>query len=317
MLHLITGGAGFIGSHLAEALVSRGNAVTVLDDLSTGRAENMRTLEGKPGFRFVQGSVTAEQPLADLVAAADVIFHLAAAVGVDLIVKRPVHTIETNIHGTEIVLKLADRRKTRILLASTSEVYGKGTRVPFGEDDDCVLGPTSRSRWSYACSKAVDEFLALSYFKERHLPAVIARLFNTVGSRQVGQYGMVLPRFIAQARAGGPITVYGDGTQSRCFCDVADVVDALIRLSETPAATGQVFNVGSTDEITIHALAEKVRDRVAPRAEIVHVPYDKAYEAGFEDLQRRVPDITRIRRVTGWTPRKSLDDIIEGILAAG
>ena len=324
---LITGGAGFIGSHLAEALLERGNAVTVIDDLSTGRFENIAYLVGRTGFRFAIESVNDEIVLDRLASEADLIFHLAAAVGVKLIVERPVHTMETNIIGTESVLKSAVRYRAKVILASTSEVYGKGARIPFEEGDDVLLGPTSHHRWAYAASKMVDEFLALAYHAEKELPVTVCRLFNTVGPRQTGRYGMVVPSFVRQALAGEPLTVYGDGRQSRCFLHVADCVDALSRLAAEPGAVGQVYNIGSVEEIDIQGLAERVLRRVdelggapgdagAGQPRIRLVPYDQAYERGFEDMRRRVPDITKIERLTGWRPRRSLDQILEDVISS-
>ena len=310
----ITGGAGFIGSHLAEALLAAGHQVTVLDNLSTGAMENIEHLKEDPGFRYIIDSVTNEPVLAELIDGADVVFHLAAAVGVKLIVEAPVHTIETNVHGTEVVLKHANKKKKLVVIASTSEVYGKSTDVPFREDADLVMGPTTKHRWAYACSKAIDEFLALAYWKERKLPVIIVRFFNTVGPRQTGRYGMVIPNFVRQALAGQPITVHGDGTQSRSFCYVGDVVDALLRLVAEPRAIGEVFNVGNTEEITILALAEKVRDLTGGRSEIVTIPYDQAYEAGFEDMPRRVPDLAKISHLVGYTPDVGLDEILARVV---
>ncbi|MBI3272603.1 MAG: GDP-mannose 4,6-dehydratase [Planctomycetes bacterium] len=314
MQYLITGGAGFVGSHLAEALLARGDEVQVLDDLSTGSISNIDPLKANPRFHYVVGSVFDERELAELVDRADVVFHLAAAVGVRLIIERPVHTIETNISGTERVLRSASKKKRKVVLASTSEVYGKGSRVPFREDDDMVLGPTSRSRWSYAASKAVDEFLALAYWQEQKLPTVIVRLFNTVGARQTGAYGMVLPRFVEQALRGGPISVYGDGKQSRCFAYVTDVVDGILRLTAEPRAVGQVFNIGNDEEISIEDLARKVRDRVSPSLAIEYVPYEQAYAEGFEDLRRRVPDLTKIRELVGYRPTLGVDAIVDRVV---
>ncbi len=311
--YLITGGAGFIGSHLSEALVDAGHRVVAIDDLSTGRIENLAALRAHPNFHFVRAAIEDDVVLDRLTSEADVIVHLAAAVGVMLIVEQPVHTIETNVGGTERVLQAARRYGCRVLIASTSEVYGKGSRLPFGEDDDVVLGATSRSRWAYAASKMVDEFLGLAYGREYELPVVIVRLFNTVGPRQTGRYGMVIPRFVRQAHCGEPITVYGDGTQSRCFCDVADVVRALIGLAEHPDAPGQVINVGGTDRISIGALAERIRDVVGSRSEIVRIPYENAYAPGFEDMAHREPDIGRIRGLLGWQPRIPLDEILRRI----
>ena len=311
---LITGGAGFIGSHLAEALLDRGDAVRVLDDLSTGSLRNIEPLKERPGFRCAVGSIFDESALAALLDGADAVVHLAAAVGVRLIVESPVRTIETNVHGTEIVLRHAARRGTPVLLASTSEVYGKSEKVPYAEDDDHVLGPTTRGRWSYAASKLVDEFLALSYGKEKGLPVVIARLFNTVGPRQTGQYGMVIPTFVRQALAGQPLTVHGDGTQTRSFTGVTDVVRALAALVEEPRAVGQVFNVGNDHEITIGDLAARVVALAGSSSTVVTIPYDQAYGAGFEDMPRRVPDITKIRQLIGWSPRVNLDDILRLVI---
>jgi UDP-glucose 4-epimerase len=311
---LITGGAGFIGSHLADALLQEGHAVSIIDDLSTGSIDNISHLKGTRGFDYVIDTVTNEPVLAELIDRSDVVFHLAAAVGVKLIVEEPVHTIETNVHGTEVVLKHANKKKKLVFIASTSEVYGKSTDVPFREDADLVMGATAKHRWAYACSKAIDEFLALAYYKEKKLPVIIVRLFNTVGPRQTGQYGMVLPTFVRQALAGHPLTVFGDGTQSRSFTYVGDVVDALIKLAAEPSAIGQVFNIGNGHEITIEQLAEKVRNMTGSRSDIVKIPYDEAYESGFEDMPRRVPDIGKIHRAIGYEPRVGLDDIITRVI---
>ena len=310
MRALITGGAGFIGSHLAEHLLAQGHQVAIIDNLSTGSIDNIAHLKGRAGFDYTIDSVSNEPLLAELVDRSDVVFHLAAAVGVKLIVEQPVHTIETNVHGTEVVLKHASKKKKLVFIASTSEVYGKSAEVPFREDADVVLGPTVKHRWAYACSKLIDEFLALAYWKERKLPVVIVRLFNTVGPRQTGQYGMVLPTFVRQALAGEPITVFGDGKQSRSFTFVGDVVDALARLALEPGAVGQVFNIGNTEEITMTALAERVRTLTGSRSPIQYVPYDEAYEAGFEDMPRRVPDIAKVHQLIGFRPRVPLDEII-------
>jgi UDP-glucose 4-epimerase len=307
---LITGGAGFVGSHLAEHLLETGHEVLILDNLSTGAIDNITHLKGTPGFSYTIDSVTNEPVLAELIDRSDVVFHLAAAVGVKLIVEQPVHTIETNVHGTEVVLKHANKKKKLVFIASTSEVYGKSADVPFREDADVVLGATVRHRWAYACSKLIDEFLALAYWKERRLPVVIVRLFNTVGPRQTGRYGMVLPTFVRQALAGKPITVFGDGTQSRSFTYVGDVVAALAALAAEPRAVGQVFNIGNTEEVTIRALAERVRLLAHSSSPVQLIPYDQAYEKGFEDMPRRVPDISRVRNLIGFTPRMSLDDMI-------
>jgi UDP-glucose 4-epimerase len=307
---LITGGAGFIGSHLAEALLARGDSVFVLDNLSTGSMENIVHLKGRPGFEYFIDSVENEGLLAELVDRSDVIFHFAAAVGVKLIVEQPVRTIETNVHGTEIVLKHANKKKKLVVIASTSEVYGKSDDVPFREDSDLVMGPTPKHRWAYACSKAIDEFLALAYWKERQLPVIVVRFFNTVGPRQTGQYGMVIPNFVRQALAGEPITVFGDGSQSRSFTHVADVVHALMKLVREPKAVGQVINVGNTGEISMLKLAERVRQLSGSKSAIKLVPYDEAYESGFEDMPRRVPDLSKVTALIGYKPRFSLDDIL-------
>jgi len=313
---LITGGAGFLGSHLAEALIARGDTVYVLDNLSTGSIENIEHLKSDRRFHYAIDSVTNEPVAAELIDRVDVVFHLAAAVGVRLIVESPVNTIETNVHGTEMVLKLANKKKKKVLVASTSEVYGKSEDVPFHEEADLVMGPTSKGRWSYACSKAIDEFLALAYHKEKHLPVVIARLFNTVGPRQTGRYGMVVPNFVKQALLGHPITVYGDGEQSRCFTYVTDVVGALMKLADHEGAVGQVFNIGNDrEEVTIRALAQRVKERTKSASEVVLVPYDKAYESGFEDMPRRVPDLGKIRALVGYEPKVHLDEIMDRVIA--
>jgi len=310
---LITGGAGFIGSHLAERLIAEGLEVYVLDDLSTGSAANLDAVRDHPRFHLRLDDINNEQPVIELVDRADVVFHLAAAVGVKLIVADPVQTIETNIHGTELVLEQCARKGKAVLLASTSEVYGKGRHRVFSEDDDLVFGATTRPRWSYGCSKAIDEFLALAYHAARGLPVTILRFFNIVGPRQVGHYGMVVPRFVQQALSGGPITVYGDGRQVRCFCHVDDVVDAVWALARCPDAVGGIFNVGNDEPITINQLAEKVRQAVNPDAEIVHIPYEEAYAEGFEDIRRRVPDLTRLRAAIGFEPKKDLDTILRDV----
>ena len=310
----ITGGAGFIGSHLSEALLARGDEVSVLDNLSTGSIDNIVHLKGHPGFRYTIDTVSNEPLLAEMIDRADVVVHLAAAVGVKLIVEQPVHTIETNVHGTEVVLKHASKKRKLVVIASTSEVYGKSATVPFSEEADLVLGPSSKHRWAYACSKLIDEFLALAYWKERKLPVIVVRLFNTVGPRQTGQYGMVIPTFVRQALANQPITVFGDGTQSRSFTYVGDVVRALIALINTPAAVGQVFNIGNGREISMWDLAEKVRAMTGSRSEIVRIPYDQAYESGFEDMPRRVPDITKVRSLVGYEPTVELDEILERVV---
>jgi UDP-glucose 4-epimerase len=307
---LITGGAGFIGSHLAEELLDRGHRVHVLDDLSTGAIDNVRHLKPRPGFGYTIESAGNVPVVAELVDESDVVYHLAAAVGVELIVESPVRTIETNVHCAEIVLSQANKKKKPVFIASSSEVYGKSAALPFREDGDLLLGPTTRGRWSYACSKALDEYLAHAYWKERGLPIVIGRLFNTVGPRQTGRYGMVIPTFVRQALAGQPITVYGDGSQRRCFCHVHDVVEALVGLMGRYEAYGEVFNVGSTEEISILDLAERVRDAVGSSSEIVLVPYDQAYEEGFEDMRRRVPDTDKLRRLLGWRPANELCQVL-------
>jgi UDP-glucose 4-epimerase len=310
MRALITGGAGFIGSHLSEALLEKGHEVFVLDNLSTGAIANIAHLKDDRRFHYTIESVTNEPILAELVDQSDVVFHLAAAVGVKLIVEQPVNTIETNVHGTEVVLRHANKKKKLVLVASTSEVYGKSSEVPFSETADLVLGPSIKHRWAYACSKLIDEFLALAYWKEKKLPIIIVRLFNTVGPRQTGRYGMVIPTFVRQALANQPITVYGDGTQSRSFTYVGDVVEGLISLVAEPRAVGEVFNIGNGEEITIGALAERVKALAGSRSSIVNIPYDQAYEAGFEDMPRRVPDIDKIRALVGYEPKVDLEEIL-------
>src|SRR3954467_4540463 len=311
---LITGGAGFVGSHLSEALLHRGDEVFVLDDLSTGSIDNITHLKSNPKFHYTIDSVTNEPLLAELIDRTDVVVHLAAAVGVKLIVEAPVHPIETNVHGTEVVLKHANKKKRLVVVASTSEVYGKSIDVPFREDADLVMGPTSKHRWAYACSKAIDEFLALAYWKEKKLPVIVTRLFNTVGPRQTGQYGMVIPTFVRQALAGQPITVFGDGTQRRSFTYVGDVVAGLIALIGEPKAIGQVFNIGNGEEISMRALAEKIKTMTASASEIVTIPYDQAYEAGFEDMPRRVPDISKIRGLVGYEPKVQLEETLRRVI---
>ena len=314
MKALITGGAGFIGSHLAERLLEDGHEVMVLDNLSTGSIDNITHLKGRSGFSYTIESVTNESLLAELIDRSDVVFHLAAAVGVKLIVEQPVHTIETNVHGTEVVLKHANKKKKLVFIASTSEVYGKSTDVPFREAADLVLGPSAKHRWAYACSKLIDEFLALAYWKEKKLPVVIVRLFNTVGPRQTGQYGMVVPTFVRQALAGQPITVFGDGTQQRSFTYVGDVVEALVRLAADNRAIGEVFNIGNTGEITIADLAARVKAMTGSCSPIHYIPYDQAYEEGFEDMPRRVPDISKIREFVGYEPKVQLDEILRTVI---
>jgi UDP-glucose 4-epimerase len=315
MRFLITGGAGFIGSHLADELIGRGHRVHALDDLSTGSIDNLRHLREDPAFEYTIDSCTNSRLVAELVDEADAVFHLAAAVGVQLIVESPVRTIETNVRCTEIVLAQANKKKRPVFIASTSEVYGKSTALPFRETGDLVMGSTDKGRWSYACSKALDEFLALAYHNERRLPTVVGRLFNTVGPRQTGQYGMVVPTFIKQALANRPLTVHGDGTQRRCFCHVSDVVRAVADLMEQDRHYGQVFNIGSDEEISIRGLAGVVRDRCDSQSEIVLVPYEEAYDPGFEDMARRIPDTTKLHAAIGWEPTKRLDDVLTDVIA--
>lgn len=311
---LITGGAGFIGSHLADAYLEQGDEVFVIDDLSTGSIDNIQHLRGNPRFHYTIESVRHASTVAELVDQCDVVFHLAAAVGVKLIVESPVRTIETNVHGTEVVLAQANKKKKKVLVASTSEVYGLSDDVPFREDGNLVLGATTKGRWSYACSKALDEFLALAYWRERKLPTILVRLFNTVGPRQTGQYGMVVPTFVKQALAGRPITIYGDGAQTRCFTHVGDVVKALMGLMNHSGAVGEVFNVGSREEVTIQRLAERVLELTGSSSEIVHVPYEEAYGEGFEDMPRRVPDVSKIQNLIGYRPSRSLDEILADVI---
>jgi len=311
---LITGGAGFIGSHLAERYLERGDEVYILDDLSTGSMENIQHIKDHPNFSYCIDSVTESGITAELVDISDIVFHLAAAVGVRLIVESPVRTIETNVRGTEVVLGLAAKKGKRVLITSTSEVYGKRTSVPFREDDDLVMGATSKGRWSYACSKAIDEFLAIAYWKEKGVPTVIARLFNTVGPRQTGRYGMVIPNFVRQALAGEDLTVFGDGSQSRCFTHVSDAVSALIGIAEHPNAVGEVYNIGSDREVTILQLAERIRHLTGSHSRTVFVPYDEAYEEGFEDMMRRVPDLSKIHRLIGYEPKVGFDEILASVI---
>ena len=315
MKTLLTGGAGFVGSHLAETLLGQGHIVQVLDDLSTGSIDNIRHLKDRPGFDYVIDTVMNERLTAELIDHCDVVFHLAAAVGVKLIVEEPVRTIETNVHGTEVVLKHASKKKKRVVIFSTSEVYGKSTAVPFREDADLVMGPTLKHRWAYACSKAIDEFLAFAYWKEKKLPVIVVRLFNTVGPRQTGRYGMVIPNFVKQALTGDPITVYGDGRQRRAFGYVGDVVEALVRLAQEPRAVGGVFNIGNPEEISILDLAHRVKALTSSTSDIVFIPYDRAYEAGFEDMPRRVPDLTRIQQLIGYAPTVGLDETLRRVIA--
>src|SRR5499426_413671 len=311
---LITGGAGFIGSHLAEAHLKRGDEVFIIDDLSTGSMENIGRIKGLSKFHYHLDSVTNQHLMAELVDLCDAVYHMAAAVGVRLIVESPVKTIETNIRLTDVVLELAAKKRKRVLVASTSEVYGKRDRVPFREDDDLVMGATSKGRWSYACSKAIDEFLAIAYWKEKKVPTVIVRLFNTVGPRQTGRYGMVIPNFVRQALTGQEITVYGDGQQSRCFTHVSDVVVALERLIEHPQAVGEIYNIGNDREVTILQLAERIKSLTRSESRIVFLPYEQAYEEGFEDMSRRVPDISKIHQLIDYQPTLDLDEILESVI---
>jgi len=306
----VTGAAGFIGSHLVDTLLARGNRVLGLDNLSTGRLQNIEHALAHPQFHFARASLSDEVVLDRLASEADIVVHLAAAVGVELIVERPTHTIETNVLGTEAVLRTALRYRNRVLLASTSEVYGKGSRIPFGEDDDIVLGATSKSRWAYSASKMIDEFLGLAYHREHGLEVVPFRLFNTAGPRQTGRYGMVIPRFVGQALRGEPITIFGDGTQRRCFCDVDDAVRAIVGLADHPATPGRTFNVGGHEEVTIRELAERIKAIVDSPSEIIYVPYAEAYAPGFEDMERRVPNTERINALLGWCPEITLDQIL-------
>lgn len=315
MRALITGGAGFIGSHLAEALLERGDEVQIVDDLSTGSIENIEHLKSHPRFSYLVDTVMNRPLMAELIDRADMIFHLAAAVGVRLIVEQPVRTLETNIKPTELILELAARKKKPVLLCSTSEVYGKLNKLAFNEEDDLVLGPTSRARWCYAASKIIDEFLAKAYFKERKLPTVILRIFNTIGPRQTAQYGMVVPRFVRQALLGQPLTVYGDGSQRRSFTWVGDVVHAMIALIQHPQAYGEVFNVGHTQEISIYELAVLIKEKTKSCSEIVFIPYEQAYEAGFEDMPRRLPDLSKIQKLIGYRPSLNLPEMIDRIIA--
>jgi UDP-glucose 4-epimerase len=313
---LVTGGAGFIGSHLVERLLADGKSVVVVDDLSTGRLENLRAVQAHPKLRVIESRVSSCRELGQLVAQAESIYHLAAAVGVELVVRSPIHVLETNLHETEVLLEAAAKQGAPVLVASTSEVYGKCQKEAFGEEDDLLIGPPHQSRWSYACSKLMDEFLALAYAKERSLPVIITRLFNTVGPRQTGQYGMVLPRFIAAARSGQPLRVYGDGQQTRCFCYVSDTVEALVRLQGCAAARGQVFNVGSTEEISMRDLADKVIETLESKSAVEFVPYSEAYAPGFDDMRRRKPVVNKLAATVGFRPRTGLQAIIELTAAA-
>lgn len=313
---LITGGAGFIGSHLAEELLAKGDEVYVIDDLSTGSINNITHLKSNPRFHYVIDTIMHESVLAELVDTSDYVYHLSAAVGVFLVVEKPVHTIENTVRGTELVLKWANKKKKKVLFTSTSEVYGKGTRIPFNEDDDLLIGPSTIGRWSYACSKLLDEFMALAYHREYSLPVTVVRLFNTVGPRQSGRYGMVIPRFVSQALAGQPLTVYGNGQQTRCFTYVGDVVRALVGLMEHPATNGQVYNVGNAAEVTIEELARQVIAKTGSSSTIQYIPYDEAYSENFEDMRRRVPDTTKLSQILGWQATFGLDEILQKVIEA-
>ncbi len=315
MKFLITGGAGFIGSHLAERLLEEGHEVCVIDDLSTGSIENIEHLKDQKGFSYVIDTIMNSSLLAELIDKCDVVYHLAAAVGVMLIVESPVRTIETNVKGTEEVLKHANKKKKKVVIASTSEVYGKSAEKFFSEDGDLVFGPTTKGRWSYACSKAIDEFLGLAYWKEKGLPVLIVRFFNIVGPRQTGRYGMVIPRFVKQSLQNKPITIFGDGTQSRCFTHVQDAVNALVKLSLDDRIVGQIVNLGNDDEISVKNLADKIKKLTGSDSEIKYISYDEAYEEGFEDMQKRVPDLSRIKGLIGYEPEHSLDDIINDVIS--
>ena len=315
MRYLITGGAGFIGSHLAEALLHQNNEVYIIDELSTGSIKNIEHLKSHPKFHYTIDSIFNESLLAELIDQTEIIFHLAAAVGVRLIVEKPVRTIETNISGTEVILKHASKKQKKVLIASSSEVYGKSNQLPFQENNDMVLGPTTKARWSYACSKAIDEFLAIAYWREKKTPTVIARLFNTVGPRQTGQYGMVIPRFVKQALTHEPITVYGDGRQSRCFAHVSDVADGLIKLVHSNKTVGEVFNIGNNQETTIDQLAQLVKKKANSSSEIRYIPYNEAYQEGFEDMVRRVPDLSKIKKAIGYKAAKDINHILDEVIA--
>jgi UDP-glucose 4-epimerase len=313
---LITGGAGFIGSHLSELLLKdENNHVTVLDSLSTGTYSNIKSLVALPNYRLIVGPVSDKGLLEKLIADCDQIYHLAAAVGVRLIIERPVETIETNIIGTDIILNLAAKYHKKVLVASTSEVYGKSNKFPFQEDDDTILGPTSKSRWSYACTKALDEFLALAYHREKGLPAVIVRLFNTVGPRQTGRYGMVVPNLVQQALRGAPLTVYGDGKQSRCFTHVRDSIKCQMALMAEPRAVGEIYNLGSRQEVTIEQLAQRILELTGSKSQIQYIPYEEAYEPGFDDMRRRVPDTSKLHNLLGFAADSKLDDILTDVIA--
>jgi UDP-glucose 4-epimerase len=312
---LITGGAGFIGSHLAERLLERGDRVSVVDNLSSVSAQNIQPFRNVPRFRFVHGSVTDRELMAEEIGAADIVYHLAAAVGVQLVVENPTGAIETNFHGTEIVLELAARSRKRVLITSTSEVYGRRHQVPFREDDDLIIGPPDSGRWSYACSKLLDEFLAIAYWKQKRVPTVVTRLFNVVGPRQVARHGMVIPSLIEQALSGRKMSVFGDGSQRRCFAHVSDVITGLIAVAEHPQAVGQVYNVGSTNEVSIIELAQRIKKLSGSRSEIELIPYDRAAARGAQDMMRRIPDLTKISSLTGYAPAKDIDAILRDTIA--
>ncbi|MFZ2653544.1 MAG: GDP-mannose 4,6-dehydratase [Victivallales bacterium] len=315
MKYLVTGGAGFIGSHLVESLLKDGHSVTVVDDFSTGSRENLAAVIKNPRLDLVEGDILKLPELEYLITRADMVFHLAAAVGVELVVHDPVRTIVTNVHGTERVLRGAERSKTKVLIASTSEVYGKSEKVKFNENDDLLIGPSTNCRWSYACSKLLDEFFGMAYYRAEKMPVVIVRFFNTVGPRQTGRYGMVLPRFVSKALKNEELQVYGDGEQSRCFCHVYDVIRALRLLTDCDQAVGKIFNIGNTEEVSMNALAAMVIKRVKSKSKVKHIPYEKAYESGFEDMRRRLPDISKINKATGWKPEHNLNQIIDSVAA--
>ncbi|HCE46560.1 MAG TPA: nucleoside-diphosphate sugar epimerase [Lentisphaeria bacterium] len=315
MKYLVTGGAGFIGSHLVESLLKDGHSVTVVDDFSTGSRENLAAVIKNPRLDLVEGDILNLPELEYLITKSDMVFHLAAAVGVELVVHDPVRTIVTNVHGTERVLRGAERSKTKVLIASTSEVYGKSEKVKFNEDDDLLIGPSTNCRWSYACSKLLDEFFGMAYYRAEKMPVVIVRFFNTVGPRQTGRYGMVLPRFVSKALKNEALQVYGDGEQSRCFCHVYDAVRALRLIADCDGAVGKIFNIGNTEEVSMNALAAMVIKRLKSKAKVKHIAYEKAYESGFEDMRRRLPDISKINKATGWKPEHNLSQIIDSVAA--